>query len=159
MANTKTGQVIKNVNAQTITVSVTAYKIHPLYKKRYIYSKKYLVHDPKGQAQLEDKVVIRQSRPFSRRKCWLLEKVVTRGGHTAAVKSDLRAFEPESVTAEQPVKKDETFPTPTKAPAKAPAQASTASSKIKDNKKTTASKSNKTVKAEKKPSKPKEGKQ
>ena len=122
MANTKTGQVIKNVNAQTITVSVTAYKIHPLYKKRYIYSKKYLVHDPKGQAQLEDKVIIRQSRPFSRRKCWLLEKVVTRGGHTVAVKSDLRALEPESVTVEQPVKKDETPPAPHQSPSQSPSQ-------------------------------------
>ena len=93
MANTQTGQVVKSVNAKTLTVRVITYKNHPLYKKRYVYSKKYLVHDPEGLARLEDRVVIRQSKPVSRRKRWVLEKVLGRGGHEEAVKGDLRAIE------------------------------------------------------------------
>ena len=76
MANTQTGQVVKITGQKTIKVLVITYKNHPLYKKRYIYSKKYLVHDPQSQAQLDDKVVIKQSRPFSRHKRWSLEKVI-----------------------------------------------------------------------------------
>ena len=80
MANTKTGRVLANNCDKTITVQVVTYKNHPLYKKRYIYSKKYLVHDPSNQAQVKDTVVIKQSRPISRRKRWILEKVVVREG-------------------------------------------------------------------------------
>ena len=130
MANTQHGQVIQKINAQTITVAVITYKNHPLYKKRYIYSKKYLVHDPQERAQLEDRVIIRQSRPFSRRKCWLLEKVVTQGGHTAAVKRDLQALEPPSPAAEKPVNKGVTPKTSPKVASKA----KPVSSKSKDDK-------------------------
>ena len=93
MANSQIGQVIKLSLPQTATVQVVAYKNHPVYKKRYVYSKKYLVHDPQGLAKLEDRVVIRQSRPISRRKRWVLEKVLVRGGHEQVVKSDLQAIE------------------------------------------------------------------
>ena len=106
MANTQIGQVVKLSTAQTVTVKVVAYRNHPVYKKRYIYSKKYLVHDPQGLAKLEDRVVIRQSRPVSRRKRWQLEKVVTVGGHQQEVKSDLQAIEAEAapvVEKEPPV--------------------------------------------------------
>ncbi len=126
MANTQSGQVIQKINAQTITVVVVTYKNHPLYKKRYIYSKKYLVHDPQEQAQLEDRVIIRQSRPFSRRKCWLLEKVITQGGHTAAVKRDLQVLEPQSPVPDKPVNKEVT--------PKASSKTKTVGSKTKDDK-------------------------
>ena len=75
MANTKTGQVINDQVDQTITVLVTTYKMHTLYKKRYIFSKKYLVHDPDNEAKKDDEVVIRQSRPISKRKRWQLVSV------------------------------------------------------------------------------------
>ena len=107
MANTQTGQVIKSVNAKTLTVKIITYKNHPLYKKRYIYSKKYLVHDPEGLAKVEDRVVIRQSRPISRRKRWVLDKILVSGGHAEAVKSDLQAIEAADVPpveAEKPKK-------------------------------------------------------
>ena len=97
MANTQTGQVIKSVNAKTLTVKIITYKNHPLYKKRYVYSKKYLVHDPEGLGKVEDRVVIRQSRPISRRKRWVLDKVLASGGHAGAVKSDLQAIEAAAV--------------------------------------------------------------
>ena len=76
MANLITGQVVKNSQSKTIAVKVVTYKNHPLYRKRFIYTKKYLVHDPQNQAQLQDTVLIRQSRPISRRKRWILEKIV-----------------------------------------------------------------------------------
>ena len=77
MANTKKGQVVKTGLDKTITVAVITYKTHPLYKKRYIHSKKYLVDDPQNQAKLKDRVIIRQCRPISRRKRWALDQIVT----------------------------------------------------------------------------------
>ena len=133
MANTQTGQVVKSVNAKTLTVKVITYKNHPLYKKRYVYSRKYLVHDPEGLAKLEDRVVIRQSRPVSRRKRWILEKVLAGGSHEEAVKSDLQAIEaaavpPPVVVAEKPKKPAESSAKKKaeEAPAKPPKRASTA---------------------------------
>ena len=75
--NTKVGRVVKTPSAQTITVLITTYKNHPLYKKRYIYSKKYLVHDAQKQAQVGDEVLIAEGRPVSKRKCWYLEKIIS----------------------------------------------------------------------------------
>ncbi|MCY3804757.1 MAG: 30S ribosomal protein S17 [Candidatus Saccharibacteria bacterium] len=76
MSNFKTGKVIQTVNQKTITVLVINYKNHPLYRKRYIASKKYLVHDPDNKAKLEDMVSIKQSRPISKRKTWVLDKII-----------------------------------------------------------------------------------
>ena len=77
MANTKKGSVVKISLDKTITVSVITYKNHPLYKKRYIYSKKYLVHDPKSLAKIKDQVIIKKCKPISKRKHWILESVVS----------------------------------------------------------------------------------
>ena len=93
MANTKIGRVIKNTNHKTVTVLVVTYKNHPLYKKRYIYSKKYLVHDEEGQAQLEDRVVIKQGRPISKRKHWTLDKIIDRETHSAQLQKEKAAIE------------------------------------------------------------------
>lgn len=106
MANTLTGQVVKLSSDKTIKVSVVTYKNHPLYRKRYIYSKKYLVHDEKGEAQLQDRVVIKQVRPISRRKRWLLQEVVQHASHadlSSAAADQLKAAEKEAA-AEATVK-------------------------------------------------------
>lgn len=79
MANTKIGKVVAKSGHKTITVLNVVYKNHPLYRKRYVQSKKYLVHDEKDQAKIDDRVVIKQSRPMSRRKRWTLLKVVSAG--------------------------------------------------------------------------------
>ena len=76
MAKMKKGQVIKAASSKTVVVLVTTYKNHPLYKKRYISSKKYLVHDPQNKAKTNDRVIIKQSRPISKRKHWVLEQIV-----------------------------------------------------------------------------------
>jgi small subunit ribosomal protein S17 len=71
------GRVVSNKTAKTVTVLVESRKSHPLYKKTYAWSKKYLVHDETG-AQMGDLVDIKKSRPFSKRKHWMVVKVVGR---------------------------------------------------------------------------------
>lgn len=72
MGRTMKGQVVSDKPDKTVVVKVATHKHHPLYKKRYWQSKKYLVHDEKNQAKVGDEVVIAQSRPLSRRKRWVL---------------------------------------------------------------------------------------
>lgn len=69
------GRVVSNKTAKTVTVLVESRKSHPLYKKTYAWSKKYLVHDEIG-AQMGDLVDIKKSRPFSKRKHWIVTKIV-----------------------------------------------------------------------------------
>jgi small subunit ribosomal protein S17 len=71
------GRVVSNKTQKTVTVLVESRKTHPLYKKTYARSKKYLVHDEVGAA-VGDLVEIQKSRPFSKRKHWQVIKVVGR---------------------------------------------------------------------------------
>ena len=60
------GKVVSDKPAKTIVVLVQTHKHHPLYKKRYWRSQRYLVHDERDQAKLGDRVTIVESRPLSR---------------------------------------------------------------------------------------------
>lgn len=55
---------------KTVVVNVSRQKAHPKYKKRFIVSKRYLVHDEKNQCMLGDMVYFCQTRPLSRLKRW-----------------------------------------------------------------------------------------
>ena len=65
---TLVGTVVSNKMKDTATVSVSAYVKHPKYKKYIVKTKKYLAHDPGNTANVGDKVVIRSTRPISKRK-------------------------------------------------------------------------------------------
>jgi len=68
------GIVVKTAMKDTATVSVDRYVKHPKYKKYQRRSKKYLVHDPGNTAQVGQKVAIRETRPISKRKRFILVK-------------------------------------------------------------------------------------
>jgi len=53
---------------KTITVLVERLVWHPKLHKQYSRSKKYLVHDEKSEAKLNEKVVIEKCRPMSAHK-------------------------------------------------------------------------------------------
>lgn len=73
---TLTGVVTSTKNSKTIAVLVSTYKRHPLYNKRFIYSKTYQVHDENEVAKVGDKVEIMETRPLSATKHFRLVKVV-----------------------------------------------------------------------------------
>lgn len=68
------GIVVKSAMKDTATVSVERYTKHPKYKKYMRRSKKYLVHDPGNTAAVGTKVTIRETRPISKRKRFILVK-------------------------------------------------------------------------------------
>lgn len=73
---TKQGTVVKISGEKTIKVEVRSYQAHPKYKKQYLRTKNFLVHDEKGEAKVGDEVAIVQARPVSKRKTWALTNIV-----------------------------------------------------------------------------------
>ncbi len=65
---TLVGTVVSTKMKDTATVSVSAYVKHPKYKKYVVKTKKYLAHDPGNTVAVGDRVVIRSTRPISKRK-------------------------------------------------------------------------------------------
>jgi small subunit ribosomal protein S17 len=76
MARILSGVVTSAKPDKTIVVSVQTRKTHPIYKKQYSVSKKFMAHDEKNEAREGDKVQITESRPLSARKRWTLTKIV-----------------------------------------------------------------------------------
>jgi len=73
---TKKGVVISTKMNDTITIEVHTYKIHPKYKKSYRVTTKFYAHDEWNTCKEWDTVVIKESRPLSKLKRWvLLEKL------------------------------------------------------------------------------------
>ena len=62
------GVVISDKMTKTVVVSITRLKKHPKYKKYYKVTKKYKVHDEKGEFHTGDKVIIQETRPISKDK-------------------------------------------------------------------------------------------
>ncbi|OHA00564.1 MAG: 30S ribosomal protein S17 [Candidatus Sungbacteria bacterium RIFCSPHIGHO2_02_FULL_49_12] len=77
------GRVTSNKMQKTIVVRVDRLKKHPKYLKYLKTHQKFLVHDEKNEAGVGDVVTIREARPMSRRKRWMLESVITKGAISA----------------------------------------------------------------------------
>jgi small subunit ribosomal protein S17 len=82
MAKTLQGVVSSDKADKTIVVTVTTRKTHPIYKKKYSFSKKFIAHDEKNEANSGDTVVIAETRPLSARKRHTLVTVVERAAIT-----------------------------------------------------------------------------
>jgi len=71
-----TGKVVSNSMEKTVTVSIERRLRHPLYNK-YIYkTTKILVHDEEMVSKVGDIVSIQETKPISKKKSWILNKVI-----------------------------------------------------------------------------------
>lgn len=64
------GCVVSCKCSKTALVRVKRPVYHPLYKKVTYKDKKYAAHDSESRCQVGDFVQIRESRPYSKTKCW-----------------------------------------------------------------------------------------
>jgi len=64
------GIVVSTKMAKTIVIRVDRMKTHPKYHKQYRQSKKYKVHDEKGEYKVGDVVRFVETRPLSKDKRW-----------------------------------------------------------------------------------------
>ena len=66
------GIVVSDVQDKTVVVRVERRVMHPIYKKFITRSKKYAAHDEGNVHKTGETVRIEESRPISKRKCWLV---------------------------------------------------------------------------------------
>ena len=72
------GKVVSNKMEKTITVSIERLIKHPTYGKYVRRTTKLMAHDANNECKEGDTVAIKPCRPLSRRKSWMLVRVVER---------------------------------------------------------------------------------
>jgi small subunit ribosomal protein S17 len=72
------GKVVSNKMDKTIAVSIERLVKHPMYGKYIRRTTKVLAHDASNEAKEGDQVAIKPCRPMSRRKAWMLVRIVER---------------------------------------------------------------------------------
>lgn len=83
MARTIIGTVVSDKADKTIVLALTERKTHPIYKKQYSRTVKYIAHDENNEAQIGDKVEVKEVRPISRRKHFTLVRVIEKAAISA----------------------------------------------------------------------------
>ncbi len=72
---TVTGKVVSNKMDKSIVVLVERRMKHPIYGKYVKRSTKMRAHDEANECRMGDVVTIKESRPMSKTKSWVLEKI------------------------------------------------------------------------------------
>src|SRR5882762_7292473 len=80
MSKSITGIVASKKTDKTIVVTEHVRLTHPLYRKQYTVTKRFMAHDEKNEAQEGDQVVISETRPLSARKHFKLDRVIEKAG-------------------------------------------------------------------------------
>ena len=71
-----TGVVISDKMDKSVVVAVERQVRHEVYGKTQRRTSKFLAHDENHDAKVGDRVAIVESRPLSRRKRWVVTRVV-----------------------------------------------------------------------------------
>ncbi len=82
------GVVVSDKADKTVIVRVERRVMHPVYKKFITRSKKYAAHDEHNAFKTGDLVRIEESRPISKRKCWVVLGRAGAGGEAPAARQE-----------------------------------------------------------------------
>jgi small subunit ribosomal protein S17 len=82
---TKKGIITSAKMTNTVTVAVTRYVVHPKYRKRYPVTKKFLADTNSIEVKEGDTVLIGETRPLSKKKCFKVLEVLISGTGIADV--------------------------------------------------------------------------
>ena len=74
----KIGRVVSDKMDKTIVVAVETKVRHPLYGKTMNRTTKFKAHDENNDANMNDRVLIMETRPLSKDKRWRLVEIVER---------------------------------------------------------------------------------
>jgi small subunit ribosomal protein S17 len=75
---TKVGLVTSSAADKSVVVKVENLVMHPLYSKFVRTTSKFMAHDEENTCNEGDRVLIEECRPLSKRKRWLVRKVIER---------------------------------------------------------------------------------
>jgi small subunit ribosomal protein S17 len=72
----KTGVVVRAKMEKTVVVEVERLVMDRLYGKYVRRSSRFMTHDEKNACKVGDRVTIRETRPLSRHKRWVVQSIV-----------------------------------------------------------------------------------
>jgi len=70
------GKVVSDKMDKTVVVAIERYVPHPLYKKRVKKTTKFYAHDEENKCKVGDIVRIRESKPLSKLKRWVVVEIL-----------------------------------------------------------------------------------
>jgi small subunit ribosomal protein S17 len=73
-----TGTVVSDKMDKTVVVAVERQVRHAVYGKSQKKTSKFVAHNERNEAKVGDTVAIAESRPLSRRKRWMVTRVVAK---------------------------------------------------------------------------------
>lgn len=74
----RVGLVVSDKMQKTVVVAVESRRPHPKYGKIVVQTKRYKAHDEENGCQIGDRVKIRETRPLSRTKRWVVADILSR---------------------------------------------------------------------------------
>jgi small subunit ribosomal protein S17 len=74
----RVGLVVSDKMQKTVVVAVENRVTHPKYGKIVVKTKRYKVHDEEESCYVGDRVRIRETRPLSRTKRWVVADILDR---------------------------------------------------------------------------------
>jgi small subunit ribosomal protein S17 len=72
------GRVVSNKMAKSVVVTIERQVRHGVYGKQERRTSRFMAHDEANDAKIGDRVALVPSRPLSRRKRWVVTRVVER---------------------------------------------------------------------------------
>ncbi len=73
-----TGTVVSDKMDKTVVVAVERKVRHEVYGKTQRKTSRFVAHDENNEAKIGDTVALAETRPLSRRKRWMVMRVVTK---------------------------------------------------------------------------------
>ncbi|MBI5668760.1 MAG: 30S ribosomal protein S17 [Chloroflexi bacterium] len=70
------GRVVSDKMDKTVVVAIERRKTHPIYKKVVKSTKKVMAHDESNAIEVGSVVQLVESKPLSKNKRWVVEKVL-----------------------------------------------------------------------------------
>lgn len=72
------GVVVSDKMDKTVVVQVERVVKHPLYEKYLRRRSRFMAHDATNSCKVGDRVSIQETRPLSRRKRWVVKRIVAK---------------------------------------------------------------------------------
>ncbi len=72
------GTVVSNKMAKSVVVTIERRVRDGLYGKQQRLTSRFMAHDERDEAKVGDRVALVASRPLSRRKRWVVTRIVQR---------------------------------------------------------------------------------
>jgi small subunit ribosomal protein S17 len=72
------GRVVSNKMDKSVVVTIERQVRDGLYGKQQRLTSRFMAHDEKNEARIGDRVAIVPARPMSRRKRWVVTRIVER---------------------------------------------------------------------------------